>query len=93
MGRIVASLALGLSLVFAPALTLADHHETEKGRKVEKSKGADKSKDKAQGAAMRERRDERKAIKDAYKEDVQAGGERVKGKKPWWKFWGSDDEE
>ncbi|UCE87522.1 MAG: hypothetical protein JSU66_07350 [Deltaproteobacteria bacterium] len=93
MGRILASLALGLSLVLAPSLGRSDQHQNQKGPKVEKSKGAEKSEGKAQGAAMRERRDEGKAIKEAYREDVKAGGERVKGKKPWWKFWGSAEEE
>jgi hypothetical protein len=40
---------------------------------------------------MRTRSEERKAIKEEYKADVEAGGERIKGKKPWWKFWGSED--
>ena len=93
MSRIIASLVLGFALVAAPSLARADSHRPEVGERVEKSKGAAKSDGKAKGAAMRERRDEGKAIKDAYREDVQAGGERVKGKKPWWKFWGADDAE
>lgn len=40
---------------------------------------------------MRALSEERKAIKEEYKADVEAGGERIKGKKPWWKFWGSED--
>ena len=34
-------------------------------------------------AEMQARRDERKVIKEAYKESE----EKVVGKKPWWKFW------
>ncbi len=45
----------------------------------------------AKGEAMRERRDERKAIMDEAKSTTEPS-ER-KGKKPWWKFWGSDDAE
>lgn len=37
------------------------------------------------------RRDERNAIKESYDADVKAGGEKVKGKKPWYKFWGDDE--
>lgn len=89
MIRWIVPMALGLSLSLAPALAFADHHE--KGPKVEKMKGADKSAEKAMGDEMRDRRDEGKAIKGAYKEDVKDGAERVKGKKPWWKFWGSEE--
>ncbi len=35
---------------------------------------------------MRARQAESKAIKDDYK----TSGEKVKGKKPWWKFWAED---
>lgn len=36
---------------------------------------------------MRERNEERKEVKEQY----QASDEKVKGKKPWWKFWGDED--
>lgn len=56
----------------------------------------------ATGEQMRERRDERKAIQDAYRENREAGedganpeaeeqdedeDQKDKEKKPWWKFW------
>jgi hypothetical protein len=80
------------------------YEHTERHRKQEKTakegSGA-KAKQERQGrpmdskgksAEMLERRDERKAIKGAYDEEVAGGAERVKGKKPWWKFWGSDED-
>lgn len=46
-----------------------------------------------QSAEMRSRQQERKEIQDQYRTEQRAGeGEKVKGKKPWWKFWGSEDE-
>lgn len=72
----------------------------EKNKKLKKDKAqeADKARyrDRAEDAGsdkaqeMRARQEERKAIKEEYKADVEAGGERVKGNKPWWKFWGED---
>ena len=41
---------------------------------------------------MQERKNERKAIKEEYHEARKAGDVEPAGKKPWWKFWGSDDE-
>jgi hypothetical protein len=40
---------------------------------------------------MRERREERKEIKEEYREARKAGEIDKAKKKPWWKFWGSDD--
>ncbi len=37
---------------------------------------------------MQARNTDRKAAKEAYETEVAAGGERVKGKKPWWRIWG-----
>lgn len=90
MIRVVASITLGLALALAPTLGLADQHE--RGRSADKSKAAEKAPDASQGAEMRERREERKEIQSTYREGVEAGEERVKGKKPWWKFWGDDEE-
>ena len=40
-------------------------------------------------AEMQARQQERKEIHEEYKEAARSGeGEKVKGKKPWWKFWG-----
>ena len=36
---------------------------------------------------MQERSQERKQIQEEYHSE----GEKAKGKKPWWKFWGSDE--
>jgi hypothetical protein len=36
---------------------------------------------------MRERRDERKAVQQEYRDS----GEKQSGKKPWWKLWGDDE--
>jgi hypothetical protein len=52
------------------------------GQPAAKGQGAEKS------AEMKARRDERKAIQAEYREGVEGGGERVRGKKPWWKVWG-----
>jgi len=41
---------------------------------------------------MQERRTERKEIQEEYHEGRKAGEEDKAGKKPWWKFWGSDSE-
>jgi len=51
----------------------------------EHSKGAETS------TEMRERRDERKEIKEQYGAGDADKSDNA-GKKPWWKFWGSDDE-
>ncbi|MEQ8691233.1 MAG: hypothetical protein RIC89_10410 [Pseudomonadales bacterium] len=48
------------------------------GRVKSAAAGSDKSKE------MRARSKDGKAIK----EGVKASGEKVQGKKPWWKFWG-----
>lgn len=40
-------------------------------------------------AEMQKRRDEQKEMKSAYKESDT----KVTGKKPWWKFWESGDDE
>jgi hypothetical protein len=43
------------------------------------------------GAEMRDRRDERKAIMQEAKGSSEPGTPQ-KGKKPWWRFWGSDED-
>lgn len=48
------------------------------GRVKSAAAGSDKSKE------MRARSKDGKAIK----EEVKASGDKVQGKKPWWKFWG-----
>ena len=61
----------------------------EQHKRVGEAKGAGSD----TSTQMRERREERKEIQQAHRDARQAGeGETVKGKKPWWKFWGSDDE-
>lgn len=66
--------------------------EAEQERRAGEQRGADAAdKGSEKAREMRARKEERRAIKEAYKSDVEAGGERVRGKKPWWKFWGSDD--
>ena len=42
-------------------------------------------------AQMQERNQEKKAIQKEYQDQRQDGGEKINGKKPWWKFWASDD--
>jgi hypothetical protein len=67
-------------------------HATDKAARTEKSPLKDKSaKDKGKQTAneMQARRDERKEIQKEYRES--ADGSRPTGKKPWWKFWASDD--
>jgi len=56
-----------------------------------KEKSAEKMNDRAREA--RERNAGSQQAKEDYKQAVKNGeAERVKGKKPWWKFWGSDTE-
>ncbi len=43
------------------------------------------------GDEMRARREERKAIMDEAKTGAETGTPR-KGKKPWWRFWESDED-
>jgi hypothetical protein len=46
-----------------------------------------------QSATVRARQEERQQIKQEYREATRSGeAEKVKGKKPWWKFWGDDAE-
>ena len=47
--------------------------------------------DPGRGAEMRARRDERKAIMEDAKSSAEPGTPR-KGKKPWYRFWESDEE-
>jgi hypothetical protein len=45
----------------------------------------------AKSAEMRSRQQESKEIKEEYKSATRSGeAEKVKGKKPWWKFWGPE---
>lgn len=75
----------------------ADGEDPLRGRENAETRGNETSQE------MRARRDERKQIKDEYKEEREAGQEGVdleidseertkeqqeKAKKPWWKFWG-----
>lgn len=68
-----------------------DNDRDDDGDRDRADRGADEQNENATEALAR--RDERKAIKESYQADVKAGGERVKGKKPWYQFWGDDDEE
>ena len=47
--------------------------------------------DRGRGAEMRARCDERKAIMEDAKSGAEPGTPR-KGKKPWYRFWESDEE-
>ena len=68
----------------------ADHDDEDYEAKAKDKADEMKNKGQAKAAEMRERRDERKAIKDEYKAAAEPGTPRA-GKKPWWKFWGSDE--
>ena len=41
---------------------------------------------------MQARREERKEIQEGYREGRQEGEVAKAKKKPWWKFWGSDEQ-
>lgn len=58
-------------------------------QKVRDVKGEAHEAHEAHGEAMRERRDQRKAIMEEAKQAHEPGTPQA-GKKPWWKFWGSD---
>ena len=65
--------------------------EQVKQREREAEDVADKERNET-AREMEERKNERKAIKEEYHEAREAGGVEPAGKKPWWKFWGSDEE-
>jgi hypothetical protein len=56
-----------------------------------RSESADEEAGKARGEEMRARRDERKAIMEEARDAAEPGTPR-KGKKPWWRFWQSDED-
>jgi hypothetical protein len=97
------SLVIGFAALTFSVPAWGAHHEAGevgKGQQKAKEKAADgreKAEDAmdraedAKGEAMRERRDQRKEIMDEAKSSTEPS-ER-KGKKPWWKFWGSDESE
>ena len=63
----------------------------EKTRSMERVHADDQGS--SQSAEMRNRNEERKEIKEEYRTAVKsAEQERQTGKKPWWKFWGSEEE-
>ena len=69
---------------------MRDAHKGVKG-----SKGVEMRDEKMNEHARQavSRRDESKQIKQDYRDAVKSGeSERIKGKKPWWKFWGADEE-
>ena len=58
-----------------------------KGHQMQAAKRNERS------AAAHERNSASKQVKEDYRSAVKSGdSERVKGKKPWWKIWGSDSE-
>lgn len=71
----------------------SDDRSGDMGDRVDGQRGS------ARAQEMRNRRDERKQIKEEYRADREAGQERAdpsetggadgskKAKKPWWKFW------
>lgn len=61
-------------------------HSKEKSQRTEKSAG---NKGNETAKEMQARRDERKQIQKEYREADEES--RPTGKKPWWKFWASDD--
>ena len=60
-------------------------------RTRERAEAAVDKADPGRGAEMRARRDERKAIMEDAKSSAEPGTPR-KGKKPWYRFWESDEE-
>lgn len=69
-----------------------DHDENLDNRK-DKGKKMREAKRNERASEAQERNAASKQVKDDYKSAVKNGEtERVKGKKPWWKLWGSDSE-
>lgn len=65
--------------------------EREQAEKAERVRGSADGKGNETSTEMQARREERKQIQEEYRA-AGADGETVKTKKkPWWKFWGSDD--
>lgn len=101
----IATLLASAALLLAAPVALADHHEgkgkakaAEKAAEARGSDAAEEAREKGEEAAeaargdeMRARRDERKAIMEETRSGAEPGTPR-KGKKPWWRFWESDDE-
>lgn len=55
-------------------------------------KDAGQASGKAESVEKKARNEERKQVKEEYKTATRSGdADKVKGKKPWWKFWGSDN--
>lgn len=68
----------------------AGSYKQKSAKHVERRDGKQKAKHgNATAAVKRTERNDRKALKEDYKTKVANEGERVKGKKPWWKFWAS----
>jgi len=105
--KIRRSMAVTLTTLALAVPAMATHHEdasakgrekaeeaSAKGREragAARARGTDAVEEtEAQGDAMKDRRDERKAIMDQTKGAAEPGTPQ-KGKKPWWRFWGSDE--
>lgn len=63
----------------------------ERKQAKEKSERAAEGKGPETAREMQARRDERKQIQEEYRESSEQGPRP--GKKPWWKFWASSDDE
>lgn len=71
----------------------AREHAADKAERAEKSQRNEKSasnKGNETSKEMQARRDERKQMQKEYRESDAE--DRPTGKKPWWKFWASDDD-
>ncbi|MEQ8484418.1 MAG: hypothetical protein RIB46_08635 [Pseudomonadales bacterium] len=69
------------------ALKAAGKEATERARELKE----DKARGEATSTEMQTRREERKVIQETYRDGQEPDSNPPKGKKPWWKFWGSDD--
>jgi len=70
----------------------AREHAADKAGRAERAQRKEKSagnKGSKTSKEMQARRDERKQIQNEYRESDP--DDRPTGKKPWWKFWASDD--
>jgi hypothetical protein len=63
----------------------------ERAEERTRTESAGEDAGKARGEEMRERREERKRIMEEAKGSAEPGTPR-KGKKPWWRFWESDED-
>lgn len=101
--RRIVQLGALLALAVAPAALADEHGKEGKGHDKShqarehaeegdaQSEPAAEEAGKSRGDEMRARRDERKEIMEEAKDSAEPGTPR-KGKKPWWRFWESDED-